>query len=187
MALLVVVLILIFIVYNLYNRHYKIKQSPFTCLLNGFWRAPKTFLIESGTELISLYIDNNLCDGWIIIKKEDGFILNDPITMELKEIPVFNKGDKRIVKYDVHLKGIESSDFPCDQSILYYPDCNKIILYNKNRIYAVMYKDCELTEDAMENHFAVKPDEKEPVSESVVNKVEEDVGESLGNDTEKLD
>lgn len=185
MALYWIVLALIFVIYSIYYSRIKTSNSQFTCLLNGFWRSPKTFLIESGTELISLYVDTNLKDGWIIIKKKDGFILNDPVEIELNEVNVPDKNNKRVVKYDVFFKGIDSPDFPSKQSMLYYPDCQKIILYYKNRIYSVFYKDCELTEDAMDNHFSVKPDEKE--KEETVNKDEEDLGESLSEDTEKLE
>ncbi len=185
MALIIIVLILVIAAYYFYSNYTKNTGSPYTSLLSGFWRAPKTFLIESDTELISMYLESNLQDGWLIIKKEDGFILNDQIEVSLKEVP--SEG-ARVVKYEVYYGGIESDDFPNRQSILYYPDCSKLILYKGDRIFAVLYKDCELTEDAMENHFAIKAEASASNDEELEEEEEEedDLGESLEEDTEVL-
>jgi len=180
MGIALIILILVIAGYYFYvNRAVK-SESPYTCLLSGFWRAPKTYLIESETELISLYVESNLQDAWIIIKKEDGFILNDPVEINLKEI----EHTQKTIKYEVYFTGIESDDFPNKQYMLYYPECCKIILYSGNRIYAILYKDCELTETAMEEHFNIKVDEASLDEPELVD--EEDMGESLQKDTEDL-
>jgi len=180
MGLVIIVLILLVVAYYFYATKISRVKSPYTCLLGGFWRAPKTYLIESGTELISLYIESNLKDAWIIIKKEDGFILNDPVEIDCREIE-----SGGTIKYEVSFNGIESQDFPNKQHMIYYPECCKLILYSGDRIYAVLYKDCELTEAAMENHFDIKVDADSLTEQPLVE--EDDMGESLENDTEGLE
>ena len=187
MGLIIIVLILIIAAYLIYgNFMASAANSPFTCLLSGFWRAPSSYLVESDTELISLYIESNLADGYIIIKKAEGYILNDYVEIKLKEVPM--QSDRRVVRYECYFGGLDSEDFPCQQTMIFYPECNKIILFKNDRIYGVFYKDCESTETAMENHFAIKAEPKKgQEQEKIIEEDNEEMGESLGDDIESLE
>jgi hypothetical protein len=126
-------------------------------IMTGFWEADKSFLTESGLESLTIYFGKNkgllgARDGYILIKKDSDVIINEPVVIKISK--KYNSthnyktcmGCDTYKEFDIQFKDIKSENFPEKQSMKIYPTTGKIILYIKDTVYAVLYKNSVLSE-----------------------------------------
>lgn len=104
-------------------------------------------MAEAGLSNLMLYLDNKT--GHIFLQKSGGEImLNDTfdwsITSNMSQNLNADINQKRI--FTIYFKEIESDDFPTKQTLEFYPAVGKIILRQKNTVFAVLYKDSVASE-----------------------------------------
>jgi hypothetical protein len=121
-------------------------------MLHGFWEADKSFCNESGLSMFSIYIgaqDYSCVRPCYIlaIQDDDTIILNEPTTITLSK-PWSSILSQTLdpIEYNVSFADIKSEFFPQHQQMSYYVATNKIILYKKDTVFAVLYKNPVLSE-----------------------------------------
>jgi hypothetical protein len=145
-----VIIIVIIWINTLYNNF-----NTANNILTGFWEADSSFLSDSGLESLSIYFGEKKRDGsrsgYVLIKKDCDMLVNDPTKINITEKwksscdykSVNNNAYKNL---DIEFKNINNPNFPSIQSMKFYPTVGKIILYKKDIIYAVLYKNSVLSE-----------------------------------------
>jgi hypothetical protein len=113
--------------------------------LCGFWKADNSFCEDADLELMILYFGDddilNKRGGYIMIKNSEGFLINNPVEFNL---PLITNPFADKVECDLQIDWLGESDypfFPQSQKMIYYPKKGKIILKDKNQIYAILFKD----------------------------------------------
>lgn len=118
-------------------------------MINGFYDADSSFCEESGIDMFSLFLDNDVygSTGYILMTKNGDFILNDPVTIKLYMHQLnWNNWTLDPTKekvFTIEFTGIDEDledIFPKKQLLKFYPILGKIVMYNKDTITAVMYK-----------------------------------------------
>lgn len=123
-------------------------------MLVGFYEADSSFCEESGLDTFSIYINNDIyCNnraGYILMIKDGEFIINDPINMRIN-MHIFNWNNwvmnpYKPKKFTIEIDGLEDYDdlddvFPNKQTLEFYPLLGKIVLYNRDTITAILYKN----------------------------------------------
>jgi hypothetical protein len=138
------ILIVIIIILIFYSRILEYKQ------LTGFWKASNDYCKSANLELFLIYFSPGYYkrNVYILIKSEDGVIVNDMAEIDL--IPsittIFNPIINKEFKYNINIKWIneneiDNEDFPSEQELILYPYDNKLILNNDDKIFAILYKD----------------------------------------------
>lgn len=132
------------------------KLSITNQMLTGFWEADKSFSREAGLSVFSFYLGDPDVYGHrpcyiLVVDDEETIIMNEPTTGALSQQwgslqnwNIFN--DLNPKEYDLKFKKLESDFFPSTMCLSYYPTTGKIILYNKETVYAVLYKNPVLSE-----------------------------------------
>jgi hypothetical protein len=121
-------------------------------LLTGFWEADKSFCDESGLSMFSIYIGDseNSCTRTcyvLAIQDDDTIILNEPSTITyFKPWSGLLSSNLDPIEYNVSFSDIKSEFFPSHQKMSYYVTTSKIILYKKDIVFAVLYKNPVLSE-----------------------------------------
>lgn len=138
-----IILIIILIWYLPIFQTNKISQE----LLHGFYIGDSSFIAEAGLSNLMLYLDNKT--GHIFLQKSGGEImLNDTfdwnISSDISQNLNADINEKRI--FTIYFKEIESDAFPTKQTLEFYPAVGKIILRQKNTVFAVLYKDSVASE-----------------------------------------
>lgn len=121
-------------------------------MITGFWEADKSFCNESGLSMFSIYIGERDYRGGrpcyvLAIQDDDTIILNEPTTITLSK-PWLGILSHNLdpIEYNVSFADVKSEFFPRDQQMSYYVATNKIILYKKDTVFAVLYKNPVLSE-----------------------------------------
>jgi hypothetical protein len=142
----IIVLILILI----YSRQVVIYDQ----MINGFYEADSSFCEESGLDVFSLFLDNDVNNGsrasYILMVKDDNFVINEPINVKLS-MDFFNWNNWFIdpikekcftIEFDQCDSFDELSDvFPRVQTLKFYPMLGKIVMFNNSTITAILYKN----------------------------------------------
>lgn len=132
--------------------------------ISGFYETNNDFNIESGIKSMTFYIKSKIFlrySGYILMISNTGdIVINEPVNFTLK--PCFNKMTKDLLKnnccvsndsntqtkftFILKFKNIETTLIPPVLNIEYYPSTHKIILYDKDKLYAFMYKNPIISE-----------------------------------------
>jgi hypothetical protein len=121
-------------------------------MLTGFWEADKSFCREAGLSMFSIYMGDSDFSGVrpcyvLAVQDDDTIILNEPTTISLSK-PWFGIFSYSLdpIEYNIAFTDIKSEFFPDVQQMSYYVMSNKIILYKKDTVFAVLYKNPVLSE-----------------------------------------
>jgi hypothetical protein len=142
----VVVIILIFM-----NKHSDI---------DGFWIAPNDFCEDAGLSTFLMCIRKNAC--YMVVANQEGILINDDFM--LKKSHKTSPGGSFSISLERNDTDAESTSWPYSEII---PDTfnvkivkrhNKMILFNNDKIYAVVYKDLELSDTLCAARHAAKKD-----------------------------
>jgi hypothetical protein len=121
-------------------------------LLTGFWEADKSFCNESGLSMFSIYMGDSDFRGArpcyvLAVQDDDTIILNEPTTITFsKSWSGILSQNLNPVEYNISFSDIKSEFFPPQQQMSYYVTTSKIILYKKDVVFAVLYKNPVLSE-----------------------------------------
>jgi hypothetical protein len=142
----IVILILLFtLVVLVYN-----SRSTENALINGFWKADPEFCQEAGLDLFLVYFGegsylNNKRPGYIVVKNEEGLIINNPVNFHMSGGYSIKPGISSCREYTLNIDWLDEPGyedfFPSEQLLTYYPDCGKVVLSLDDQVYAVLYKD----------------------------------------------
>lgn len=130
------------------SRKYEAKSS-----LTGFWEADRDFCNESELKVLSIFIGDPDSSGKLpcyilLIQDDDEVLINERTNINLRPKWCSNNlyDRKAPWEYDITLSKMESSAFALKQSMKHYATANKIIMYKKDTVYAVLYKNPVLSE-----------------------------------------
>lgn len=145
----VVIVILIFYIFT-ENSSGKIYKK----LLFGFYEADSSFCEESSIDTFCIYIDDKINnDGafpcYILMKSDDTLIINEPTTITIKQNISWGSYDPiNPIYFDIEFDNSEETCeiFPNQQKLRFYPNVGKIVLYNDDTVYGVLYKNGSTTE-----------------------------------------
>ena len=126
-------------------------------LINGFYEADASFCEESEIDIFSLFLDNDVNfgtrAGYILMVRGDEFIMNEPITAKLQMHYLnWNNWSMDPTKekvFTVEFKGTSEDSafdelddvFPSIQTLKFYPNLGKIVMFSDDTITAIMYKN----------------------------------------------
>lgn len=129
-----------------------------TMLLNGFWKGDDDFCSQSETDLFLVKLNtqgifSSTLNGYILVKNQEGIIMNNPFDLSLSGGYTFDTGmTEKTYNVTFDWLGEESYDFfPSKQKMYYSAETGKIIFYDDNQIYAILYKDNELSNATRSN------------------------------------
>jgi hypothetical protein len=123
--------------------------SIYDQLLNGFYEADPGFCFESGLDMFYLYLNNDVSmlgarSCYILASREGEIIINEPTTAHITSQLTWSNLSSNPAKpkyFNVKFDIDDSDIFPNKQSIRFYPDIGKIVLYVGDTITAVLYKN----------------------------------------------
>lgn len=161
---LTIIILLFAVVVLIFN-----SRSTESTLITGFWRADPEFCQESGIELFLVYFGegsyvSNKRSGYIIVKNDDGLIINNPVEFCMYGGYSVNPGLSKHREFVLNIDWLDEEGyefFPSEQLLTYYPDCGKLVLSLEDKVYAVLYKDYIISDVArrMPNEV-IQSDEK---------------------------
>jgi hypothetical protein len=160
----IIIIIIILCLYQIYGIATNQLSNK---LLTGFWEADKSFCDESGLSMFSIYMGDSDFYGVrscyiLAIQDDDIIILNEPTTITFST-PWCNLLSHNLdpVEYNVSFADVKSEFFPQQQQMSYYVTTSKIILYKKDMVFAVLYKNPVLSELSNIKELKSDPDDKE--------------------------
>lgn len=123
-------------------------------LLPGFYEADISFCEESSIDTFCIYIDDKKNDDgvfpcYILMKSDDTLIINEPTTVKISQNWSWGSFDPtNPIYFDVEFDNSEETAeiFPNQQKLRFYPNIGKIVLYNDDTVYGVLYKNGATTE-----------------------------------------
>jgi hypothetical protein len=123
-------------------------------LLHGFYEADTSFCEESSIDTFCIYIDDKVNEEgvfpcYILMKSDDELIINEPTTIKISQNWSWGSYDPtKPIYFDVEFDNSEETDeiFPNKQKLRFYPNVGKIVLYNDDTVYGVLYKNGSTTE-----------------------------------------
>lgn len=122
-------------------------------LLYGFYEADESFCEESGIDTFCIYIDDKKNDDgvfpcYILMKSDDTLIINEPTTVKMTQNWSWSSDPTNPIYFDVEFDNSEETlvIFPNYQKLRFYPNIGKIVLYNEDTVYGVLYKNGSTTE-----------------------------------------
>lgn len=175
----VIILIMLFITITLNSRI--VENSLFT----GFWKGDTEFCAQSETDVFLVYLGQPSLfsfsiPGYILVKNADGLIMNNPFTLHISGGYSIKPGTCNDKIYNVEFEwddsNIDFDFFPSKQEMCYYPLYGKLVLYKEDQVYAILYKDNQLS--------SINTQQSMPKSltESIDNSVNESEPDNLEND-----
>jgi hypothetical protein len=139
----IIIIILILLILFIQNS----KNSIYNELVSGFYIGDNQFCEESGIDMFYLFIDNNvnnnLRNGYILMKSGDNLILNEPVSIRLSMHWHFWAAADTPKYYDIEFVDLDDElldFFPKCQSMRFYPTSGKVVLYSDDVIFGVFYK-----------------------------------------------
>ncbi len=121
--------------------------------LSGFWSAPASFLAKSGSESIILYMEQSSKarrHGYLVIQGTQGLVVNDGFMVQTDVLEPKDATGRIKLTFDIEVDDDEREiSIPTSLNAEFYPDICKLILYEDDVAYAVLYKDQELTEHTL--------------------------------------
>jgi len=145
------IIIIILLTYLLFENT---SGKIFKKLLHGFYEADSSFCEESSIDTFCIYIDDKInSDGvfpcYILMKSDDVIIINEPTTIKISQNWSWGSSDpSNPIYYDIEFDNSEETAeiFPNHQKLRFYPNIGKIVLYNEDTVYGVLYKNGSTTE-----------------------------------------
>ncbi len=132
-------------------------------MMEGFWRASESYLYDNGLVAQLIYIGEGdfwkqSRPGFIYMVSEKEEIVNDPVQFKISSFSLYPKLNKRMMKLKIEWDDGEDYEyFPSNQTMLFSPIENKIILYDENgEITAMLYKDPYIIDPTSEDEFDEK-------------------------------
>jgi hypothetical protein len=120
-------------------------------LIGGFYEADDSFCKESGIDMFCMYIEDSTTSdersGYILASKDNEMILNEPIMIKLVRHMTGNT--EELIYYSADFIGLSDDvidTFPNYQTIKFFPNIGKIIIYYDETITAILYKNSINTE-----------------------------------------
>ena len=177
LSILIVFIILLLIVG--YNYHYSyIQSNDLQDLLSGFWESSPEFCNEVNLDKFCIFMNENYDSYgkrgcYVLAQKDNEFLINEPCVVQIIESPGNEYTLQKPKYFTVMFLDMEDQNneiFPPDQTMRFYPICNKIVLYSGDTITAVMYKNPHRTELNYIKH--------EKDSENMANSDSGDIGDS---------
>jgi hypothetical protein len=151
-------------------------------LLNGFWKGSGDFTQQAGVDLFVIYIGegsilSNVRPGYILIKNDEGLIINNPVEFSFSAGGSLSPNICECREYSVTIDWLGEEGykfFPTQQNVHYYPRHGKIVFSLNDEVYAILYKDCNMsdTEGTMPN-LAFNPDDSEDIDDNIGDSIDE--------------
>jgi len=181
------IVILLYIIIIYYN------FKTIDTLLTGFWLTPPDFNVEAGLDFFGIFIGESSYFSsyrpcYILIQRDGEIFLNEPtelyISWDWFNLSNWNTNiNYNTPKYGIVKFNLDSSSaFPSYQKIEIYPTIGKMILYYNDTIYAVLYKNPELSEATLVNQIK---DDKLEIDKLEIDKLEIDKLEINENELDK--
>ena len=148
MSILLIIIILIIILFFML-----IVRNVEYDMLCGFWSGDPYFCEDSELDLFLIYIDNtpgNKKNGYIMMKNENGLIINNPVILNLNNSMSVNPFVRDVIEFDLEIDWLyeEGYDFfSSKQKMLYYPKQSKMILSSNGETMGLLYKDCSMSDN----------------------------------------
>lgn len=149
MIAIVIIVILILIII------YLITTGPgiFNELVNGFYEADASFCKEADLDTFCIYFDddislNNSRPCYILAKRGNDIVINEPcsVKLNLKWSTMLDSTEKHFSVEFRDLSDEITDVFPQNQTMKYYPQIGKIVMYDSDTITYVGYKNSMNTE-----------------------------------------
>jgi len=123
----------------------------YTKLIGGFYEADDEYLEEAGIDNFSIYIDDctsNERSCYILMSSGATTVINEPTIAKLSQHFHWSSDLSKPVYFDVEFDMSDEvvNSFPNKQQIKFYPNTGKMVLFNDETIYAVLYKNAVLSE-----------------------------------------
>lgn len=119
----------------------------FDQLVSGFYESDISFLQETELDLFCIYIDNEISNGYrscyILAKKNNDIIINEPTTIKLTQKKSLSCDINAPRQFNIEFRDLSEEIvdiFPMFQTMKYYPMTGKIILYKHDEVTFVGYK-----------------------------------------------
>jgi len=117
-------------------------------LLSGFWIASADFCVKAQLSLLMIQIGEptwNGRPGYVLMVREDNNILiSSPVDLSFSSMYSIKPWMPDCIECEVSIDWIDiepPEGFPSKQKVYYYPKNGKLVFYDKDTIYAVLYKD----------------------------------------------
>lgn len=146
-VILIILFMIILLILNTRNNE--------STLLSGFWRANAEFCKEAQIDIFLIYIGDsslfsNTYPGYILVKNDQGIIINDPIKINFSSDMDFSPSlcDCRnyIIKIDWEDNEEGYEFFPSEQEVFYYPKIGKLVFSAHDQVFAILYKDNSISD-----------------------------------------
>jgi hypothetical protein len=142
----VIIILTILLIFTIFISKYGVYES----LIDGFYDAEQSFCDEAELDIFCLYIDNDSTSDnshacYILMMCNGVYLINEPSIMKINGYfsNIF-AGYSDPKYYDVEFSELSEateSIFPSKQTMRFYPQFGKIVLYSEDTITAVMYKN----------------------------------------------
>ena len=144
-GLVILVILFIFIIVIFNSRHSE------KSLIKGFWSGSTEFCNTSNLELFLIYIGEGSSErpSYILMKNSDGFIINNPVRLQINGGKSFSPLICECIEYNVTIDWLDNTApdfFPSEQTIHYYPTIGKMVWSNNDVIYAIIYKNNQISD-----------------------------------------
>jgi hypothetical protein len=127
---------------------YYTSRSEENALLRGFWTADAEFCERAGLQMFVMYIGNSQYT-YLLAANESGIILNNPAKLCIRHFTL-NPTVSHCKDMAASLEWIDdepedSMAFPKQFRMAFYPTSGKLVLYQKDTVLAILWKDCKTT------------------------------------------
>jgi hypothetical protein len=126
-------------------------RSNESSLVKGFWSGSSQFCGTANLDLFLIYIGDGGSSrpGFILMKNADGFIINNPVKLHLTGGNSFSPSVCDCRHYSVEIDWLDEEPpefFPSEQDIHYYPSVGKMVWSKGDTVYAVTYKNNQISD-----------------------------------------
>ena len=147
----VFIICMIIILYLTYSYGYNCSDMN---NIHGFWNSTAEFNKTAGLHLFSIYIgnkDNGTYSSYILMIEDDvdrHILVNEPVHFNLSSgyTNAYGLLSTECREFKMIFNDIETTLLPKYLTMRYYPSTCKIILFDDLKVYAVLYKNPELSE-----------------------------------------
>ena len=120
-------------------------QNMYNNTLNGFWEADSSFCEEAGLNSMCFYINDNKC-YLLFIDEDSNILINQDCDVGIKNPLFYIPTMKDYIINEMNFKNLNSNVIPKKITYKHYMNDGKLIFYNNDEIYSVMYKNNMLSD-----------------------------------------
>jgi len=143
LGLIVLIILFLTVIYAFGHRYTE------RSLLTGFWHADPSFCEDAGIDSLVFYFGEpnftgSKLSGYVLMTSEDGILINNPVDFTLSSGYSVAPYVKKEKTHTLTIDWFESEGydfFPSVQTMTFYPELGKIILYDRDQVYAILYKN----------------------------------------------